>query len=185
MHLRGQDGRLRVLDGRTLDEGAPPREAHAGFVSGLCKLQARTRRTCCSNPNSNPNPNVHLNQARTRRTCWSSSLADGAVCVWVTDDIEHQATSERAAAAAAEVAVLAPRLEECLAAQAAAEEARRLEVAAAAAEHARLAAALDVSRAAQQALGAELAYTLHCVVLCCAHSFYTRKHSCATAGTAV
>ena len=74
-----------------LDEGAPPREAHAGFVSGLCKLQARTR-----------------------RTCWSSSLADGAVCVWVTDDIEHQATSERAAVAAAEVAVLAQRLEECL-----------------------------------------------------------------------
>ena len=124
----GQDGRLRVLDGRTLAEGAPPREAHAGFVSGLCKLQARTR-----------------------RTCWSSSLADGAVCVWVTDDIEPQATSERAAVAAAEVAVLAPRLEECLAAQAAAEEARRLEVATAAAERARLAALLDASRAAQQA----------------------------------
>ena len=104
---------------------------------------------------------MNSNQARTRRTCWSSSLADGAVCVWVTDDIEHQATSERAAAAAAEVAVLAPRLEECLAAQAAAEEARRLEVAAAAAERARLAAALDASRAAQQAIGAELAYTMH------------------------
>ena len=167
MHLRGQDGRLRVLDGRTLDEGAPPREAHAGFVSGLCKLQARTRRTCWSSPSPSPSPYLNPNQARTRRTCWSSSLADGAVCVWVTDDIEHQATSERAAAAAAEVAVLAPRLEECLAAQAAAEEARCLEVAAAAAERARLAAALDASRAAQQAPGTELAYTMYmpCTVL--------------------
>ena len=64
-----QDGHIHIVDGATLRPLGPPRQGHAGFVSGLCLLQSRT----------------------TRRV-WSHSLSDGTVCVWKVDAPESQLT---------------------------------------------------------------------------------------------
>ena len=86
-----QDGAIRALAPATLARVGAPRAAHASFVTGLCKLPART----------------------TRR-CWSFSLGDGAVRVWTQEEIDGQVTSEKAAAAAAEAAALDEALAEQL-----------------------------------------------------------------------
>ena len=55
----GADGVIHTLDGTSLEASGPPRHAHAGFVSGLCSLQARTT-----------------------RQLWSFSTSDSRVCRW-------------------------------------------------------------------------------------------------------
>ena len=86
-----QDGAIHALAPATLARVGAPRAAHASFVTGLCKLPART----------------------TRR-CWSFSLGDGAVRVWTQEEMDGQVTSEKAAAAAAEAAALDEALAEQL-----------------------------------------------------------------------
>lgn len=133
----GADGHIHALDGVTLEPSAPPRAAHAGFVSGLCTLQARTT-----------------------RQCWSYSTADARVCVWRTEEVEPQHTSERAGVLRAELASVEEQLSSEVQArseeqQQAADERRRDAQALAASE-----AALDEAREAQRQLLAELASSM-------------------------
>ncbi len=58
------DGALHALDGASLEVVEGTRRGHAGFVSGLCGLPARTT-----------------------RQCWSFSTADGKLCRWRTDEV--------------------------------------------------------------------------------------------------
>ena len=44
----GQDGSVQSIDGQTLQLSGARRRAHAGYVSGLCALGARTTRQCWS-----------------------------------------------------------------------------------------------------------------------------------------
>ena len=44
----GQDGSVQTLEGQTLQPSGTRRKAHAGYVSGLCTLGARTTRQCWS-----------------------------------------------------------------------------------------------------------------------------------------
>ena len=96
----------------------PPRHAHAGFVTGLCQLQARTT-----------------------RHCWSYSTSDGRVCKWRTEELEPQLTAERAGLLQAEVEALSSQLSD-QASERRAEQVRHTE------ESARDADALALSEAA-------------------------------------
>ena len=75
----GHDGGIHTLEGSSLEvvapEGGAARRGHAGFVSGLCALQARTT-----------------------RACWSFSTSDGKVMRWQTVEVEGQLTAERCVA---------------------------------------------------------------------------------------
>ena len=81
------DGLLHSLDGVTLEPSGPPRHAHAGFINGLCQLQARTT-----------------------RQCWSFATSDGKVCRWKSEELEPQHTSERAGVLQSEVESLAEQM---------------------------------------------------------------------------
>lgn len=123
----GADGSVHSLDGITLEPSGPSRHAHAGFVSGLCALPARTT-----------------------RQCWSFSSSDGRACRWKVDELDPQLTSERAALYKAERDSLATQLTS-------EHEARKEEQVAHADQAARDTDAIAGLRAAQQSLMAELA----------------------------
>ena len=111
----------------SLEPSGPSRHAHAGFVSGLCALPARTT-----------------------RQCWSFSSSDGRACRWKVDELDPQLTSERAALYKAERDSLATQLTS-------EHEARKEEQVAHADQAARDTDAIAGLRAAQQSLMAELA----------------------------
>ena len=124
----GADGRIHTLDGATLDEACPPRQAHSNFVTGLCALQARTT-----------------------RQLWSFSTEPGGrVCRWRVDEPDAQLTSERAAMLACERDSLAAQLE-------GEHGARREEQLAAAERAARDAETIEEAQAQQRQLVEELA----------------------------
>ncbi len=85
----GQDGVVHALDGATLEPAAAPRRAHTGFVTGMCKLGARTT-----------------------RACWSYSSVEKKVCVWRTEEAEGQHVAEVAAAATLQSEALGAQLSE-------------------------------------------------------------------------
>ena len=135
-----QDGAINALTPATLARVGAPRAAHASFVTGLCKLPART----------------------TRR-CWSFSLGDGAVRVWTQEEMDGQVTSEKAAAAAAEAAALDAALAEQLerlAEEKAARAAAEADVAFLGTQGDALRADVAAGEAAREVLVAELAAAL-------------------------
>ena len=132
------DGVLHAFDGASLEvvEGGA-RRAHAGFVSGLCALPARTT-----------------------RQCWSYSTADGKLCRWRTDEIEAQLTSEQAASLSQIASSLESQLASELKERAAEQSRHAAEREADAARLAQMEEALAAARATQQQLLCELSASM-------------------------
>ena len=127
------DGAIHPIDAHTLEAAGSPLRGHAGFVSGLAPLQARTT-----------------------RSCWSFSTSDGRVCRWKTEDVEGQHTAEAAAALRVECDSLTAQLGEQLRTRVDEQRAHAEATATAAARLAATEAAVDEARAGQAALIAEL-----------------------------
>ena len=126
----GADGTIVSFDGATLDLAGPARNAHSGFISGLCHMQARTT-----------------------RGCWSFSTADGRVCRWRTEEVEAQHTAERAGILGAELESLSSHMTTEM-------QERRQEQLRHADERQRDADALAASETAQRQLIEELASSM-------------------------
>ena len=132
------DGAIHSLDGVTLEASHPARQnAHNGFVSGLCALQARTT-----------------------RQIWSFSTSDGRVNRWRIDEVDGQHSAERAGVLGTERDAIAGQLsqeqaarkeEQTLHAERQREAAERL---------AETEAALSEARDGQQKLLEELAVSM-------------------------
>ena len=127
--VAGHDGTVHALDGVSLEAPAPPRRVHAGLVTRLCPLQARTT-----------------------RPVWSFSTSDGKLCRWKVDELGPQHTAERAGLLQAEVAGLASQLHDEQAARTAEQQAAAAAAARAAEEIAASDAALDEARQSQHEL---------------------------------
>ncbi|KAL1529579.1 hypothetical protein AB1Y20_000522 [Prymnesium parvum] len=132
--VAAQDGSVLHLDGTTLQVSGSRPKVHAGYVSGLCTLSARTT-----------------------RQCWSYSLADETVRMWKVEEIETQRATEVGAAIYAQLAAAEGQLAAMVGERR--EERQRWEAERAALdeEEARLRAELEQSHAAQCGLMEELA----------------------------